>query len=212
MATYVERATAGLIEAITPPLAALSFLTVLPVPSVAQTRDVLGGALILLLEFAALATLPGAARAEALVLAPTLAHWAMALDVWAFPYARVEGQGTAFKAGLSRRHVVMATAWAGLVAAGLAPGRAVAAPRDRPAGTRPRPLDPRPAGRLDRRQLRGRERTGHRHDVRGALGEVVVRTPKPAGPAPRAPSVALRRAPPVLPAYGRPEKGAPRSA
>jgi len=207
MATHVARATAGLIEAITPPLAALSFLTVLPVPSVAQTRDgvfgravayfplvgtllgglvagsdaacglvlprpvvtvldlvvfalltgglhldglldscdgllggrdrerrlaimrdsrvgsfgALGGALILLLEFAALATLTGAARVEALVLAPTLARWAMTLDVWTFPYARAEGRGTAFKARLSRRHLVMATAWAGLVTAGLAP-------------------------------------------------------------------------------------------
>src|SRR5437763_11250303 len=92
------------------------------------------------------------------------------------------------------------------------PTRAVAAPRDRPAGTRPRPLDPWPAGRLDRRQLRGRERAGHRRDVRGPLGEGVMRTPKPAGPAPRAPSVAPQRTSPLVPAYGRLEKGAPRGA
>ncbi len=72
---------------------------------------VLGGVLVLLLEFAALATLAGGARASALVLAPTLGRWAMALCVWAFPYARTEGRGTAFKTGLRGRHTAMATAW-----------------------------------------------------------------------------------------------------
>jgi len=198
VATYVDRAVAGLSAALASPLVAVTFLTVLPVPTTRGVRDgvfgravayfplvgtvigalvaaldaglslalphsvvtaldlaifvlltgglhldglmdscdglfggrdrerrlaimrdsrvgsfgVLGGVLVLLLEFAALATLTGGVRASALVLAPTLGRWAMALCVWAFPYARTEGRGTAFKAGLRGHHTAMATAWA----------------------------------------------------------------------------------------------------
>src|SRR5512137_1301144 len=54
---------------------------------------VTGGVLLLLVKYAALAALPG--RAPALILAPTLGRWGMALAIAAFPYARPEGLGRA---------------------------------------------------------------------------------------------------------------------
>jgi len=74
---------------------------------------VLGGVLILLTEFAALATLTGTPRLAALVLAAALARWAMAAAVWVFPYARPDGgRGALFKVGLSWRQPLLATVWA----------------------------------------------------------------------------------------------------
>jgi adenosylcobinamide-GDP ribazoletransferase len=43
----------------------------------------------------------------------------MALALQAFPYARSEGRGTAFKAGVGSREVALATWWAVLMLAGL---------------------------------------------------------------------------------------------
>src|SRR3990172_5460697 len=53
-----------------------------------------GGAILLLLKFTALQETAPAA----LLLAPTLGRWAMALCIVAFPYARPEGLGSAMKA------------------------------------------------------------------------------------------------------------------
>jgi adenosylcobinamide-GDP ribazoletransferase len=78
---------------------------------------VLGGVLVVLLEFAALSALAEPARAVALVLAPTLGRWAMVTVMWVFTYARAEGRGTSFIAGLSWRQVLLATSWTGLVLA-----------------------------------------------------------------------------------------------
>jgi adenosylcobinamide-GDP ribazoletransferase len=78
---------------------------------------VLGGSLILLLDFAALASLNEPTRAVALVIAPTVGRWAMVLCMWAFPYARVAGHGTAFQLGLTWRQVAYATVWTGLIIA-----------------------------------------------------------------------------------------------
>ncbi len=56
---------------------------------------VAGGILLLVVKYAALAALAG--RAPALILAPTLGRWGMALAIAAFPYARPEGLGRAMK-------------------------------------------------------------------------------------------------------------------
>ncbi len=76
---------------------------------------VIGALQVLLLEYAALSTLAGQHRAAALIAAPTLGRWSMALAVWAFPYARETGRGTAFKTGLSAYHVVQAGCWTLLI-------------------------------------------------------------------------------------------------
>jgi len=76
---------------------------------------VAGGVLLLLMKYTALAAVPS--RFVALILAPTLGRWGMALAVMAFPYARAEGLGRAMKdhvgwmqAGLATG-VALAVAW-----------------------------------------------------------------------------------------------------
>jgi len=69
---------------------------------------VAGGVSLLLLKWAALLSLPAAARFPALVLFPTLSRWSMVLAVRAFPYARAEGLGAAFREGAAWPTVVMA--------------------------------------------------------------------------------------------------------
>jgi adenosylcobinamide-GDP ribazoletransferase len=56
---------------------------------------VTGGVLLLLVKYACLASL--ANRAAALVVAPTVGRWGMAVAVVAFPYARPEGLGRCMK-------------------------------------------------------------------------------------------------------------------
>jgi adenosylcobinamide-GDP ribazoletransferase len=73
---------------------------------------VLAGALQLLLKYAALVALPGGWRWVGLVLALTYGRWAMAAATWAFPYARAEGLGSGFKAGMNATVMVVATALA----------------------------------------------------------------------------------------------------
>jgi adenosylcobinamide-GDP ribazoletransferase len=72
---------------------------------------VAAGVLVLLLEYATLAPSTGQSRSTALLLAPTVGRWAMAVTLWVFPYSRTEGRGTAFKAGLHRQHVLLASIW-----------------------------------------------------------------------------------------------------
>ena len=90
---------------------------------------VTGGVLLLLVKYAALAALPG--RAPALILAPTLGRWGMALAIAAFPYARPEGLGRAMKDYAGWRQAALAGGaavvlawiaggWLGLAAAALA--------------------------------------------------------------------------------------------
>lgn len=87
---------------------------------------VLAGVLALLLKYSGLTALPVELRAPALVLLPAVGRWAMAGGTWAFPYARPEGLGTAFKAGVTWRAIAVATvlaaalAWAALGPVGLA--------------------------------------------------------------------------------------------
>jgi adenosylcobinamide-GDP ribazoletransferase len=66
-----------------------------------------GGVLLLVVKYAALAAVPG--RAVALVLAPTLGRWGMALAVVAFPYARPDGLGRDVKDHAAWRQAVLAT-------------------------------------------------------------------------------------------------------
>ena len=72
-------------------------------------------AFVLLLDYAALSGLHGQRRAAALIAAPALGRWAMAVAVWAFPYARSSGRGTAFKLGLRLHHVAQAGCWMAVI-------------------------------------------------------------------------------------------------
>ncbi len=69
-----------------------------------------GGVLLLLLKFAALTATPR--PTAALVVAPTLGRWGMAVAVVGFPYARREGLGQAVKARAGRRQVALASLFA----------------------------------------------------------------------------------------------------
>jgi adenosylcobinamide-GDP ribazoletransferase len=75
---------------------------------------VIGGVFAVLLKYAALAALPG--RTPALVVAPVLGRWGMALAIVAFPYARAEGLGRAMKDHAGRREATLASATAALAA------------------------------------------------------------------------------------------------
>jgi adenosylcobinamide-GDP ribazoletransferase len=74
---------------------------------------VTGGVLLMILKYACLTALAG--RAAALVVAPMVGRWAMAVAVVAFPYARAEGLGRAMKdhAGWLEATVATVTALAG---------------------------------------------------------------------------------------------------
>lgn len=66
---------------------------------------VVGAVALLLVQWAALAALPGRVRLEVLVLAPCLSRWAILLAMDSFPYARPQGMGTAFRRGRTRAQV-----------------------------------------------------------------------------------------------------------
>ncbi|MDO8670154.1 MAG: adenosylcobinamide-GDP ribazoletransferase [Dehalococcoidia bacterium] len=71
---------------------------------------VAGAGALLLLRFAALASLVGEARWLALLLAPVLSRWAMAYAMAAFPYGRSSsGLGKIFKDYLKPKQIVYAT-------------------------------------------------------------------------------------------------------
>ena len=80
---------------------------------------VLAALLDLLLRYAALTALESPWRLAALLVAPTLGRWALVYATVAFPYARDEGLGLAFKGSAGRRQVVLATLWAAVVLAAL---------------------------------------------------------------------------------------------
>ena len=69
---------------------------------------VLGGVALVLVQWTAIAALPGPVRWQALVLYPCVARWAMVAAMAAFPYARREGMGTAFMRGAKRGQVALA--------------------------------------------------------------------------------------------------------
>lgn len=88
-----------------------------------------GGVLLLLVKFTALANSPF--KTAALLLAPTLGRWGIAIALVIFPYAREEGLGRALKDHASWRQLVLASftalvsaclvaGWRGILAAGVA--------------------------------------------------------------------------------------------
>ena len=81
---------------------------------------VVGGVVLLLVQFTALAELPGRVRIEMLVLFPALSRWAVLAAMEAFPYARREGMGTGFQAGRTRWQMAAGFAVALAASLGLA--------------------------------------------------------------------------------------------
>lgn len=73
-----------------------------------------GGALLLLLKYSALSANP--LPLSALLLAPSLSRWGMALAIFAFPYARSSGVGLAIKEHCGASQLLLATASAGAIA------------------------------------------------------------------------------------------------
>ena len=72
---------------------------------------VVGAVVLLLVKYAALASLEGPLRLGALVGAPVVGRWAMAYAVFAYPYARPEpGLGGMVKQAMGARQMAMATA------------------------------------------------------------------------------------------------------
>lgn len=69
---------------------------------------VIGGACVLLLKWTLLAGIPEAERIGLLVLFPSLSRFAMVATMFAFPYARSSGLGTAFQIGASWRQLALA--------------------------------------------------------------------------------------------------------
>ncbi len=95
---------------------------------------VVGGVVLLLVKFVALASLP--AGWPALFLSPTLGRWAMVYAIVRYPYARPQGLGTVLKERTGLRGLLVATAvalvavavgrvWAGLMAFAVAWGLTV---------------------------------------------------------------------------------------
>ena len=75
----------------------------------------IGIGLLLLLLFTALGALPMGWRAFALIAAPALGRWSMALAIVRYPYARASGAGSAFRA--RPRHLLWTTLALGFVLA-----------------------------------------------------------------------------------------------
>jgi adenosylcobinamide-GDP ribazoletransferase len=74
---------------------------------------VIGVALLLVVKFAAVASLPRASAA--LTLAPVLGRWAIVNVAALFPLARLDGMAARFRAGLGRRELTWAALSAALV-------------------------------------------------------------------------------------------------
>ncbi|MBI5653664.1 MAG: adenosylcobinamide-GDP ribazoletransferase [Chloroflexi bacterium] len=73
---------------------------------------VAGAIILLLIKFAALASLAGGVRSIALLLAPLIARWAIAYALFIYPYARAVGKGSAFK-----EHARKSDLWIGTILA-----------------------------------------------------------------------------------------------
>jgi adenosylcobinamide-GDP ribazoletransferase len=83
---------------------------------------VMGAASALLLRFVLFVSLAGEAW-RVLLLAPVISRCSLVWVIFVFPYARTEGQGSAYKAYTGRRETAAATA-AGLLLAGIIGGGA----------------------------------------------------------------------------------------
>ncbi|MEK7848033.1 MAG: adenosylcobinamide-GDP ribazoletransferase [Chloroflexota bacterium] len=83
----------------------------------AGSFGVIGVWCLLLLKYLALLSLGEGWRFGALVAIPTLSRWGMAYAIWAFPYARPQGTGHAFKEGAGWGKLLLASLAALAVAA-----------------------------------------------------------------------------------------------
>jgi len=71
---------------------------------------VVGGSLLILLQYVALTVVPDEHRMAALLLMPTIARWTMVGAIFAFPYARQQGMGKIFQEGTKWPWLAIATA------------------------------------------------------------------------------------------------------
>jgi len=71
---------------------------------------VVGGSLLILLQYVALTVVPTEHRMEALLLMPTIARWTMVYAIFAYPYARKQGMGKIFREGTNWPWLAIATA------------------------------------------------------------------------------------------------------
>lgn len=69
----------------------------------------IGLILMLLMEYVFLNAIPGNLKWVALIAAPTISRWAMVYAIYAYPYARSNGLGKAFKDGVTHRHFGIAS-------------------------------------------------------------------------------------------------------
>ena len=71
---------------------------------------VVGGCLLILLQYVALTVVPTEHRMAALLLMPTIARWTMVCAIFAYPYAREQGMGKIFQEGGNWPWLAIATA------------------------------------------------------------------------------------------------------
>ena len=71
---------------------------------------VVGGCLLILLQYVALTVVPHEHRMAALLLMPTIARWTMVYAIFAYPYAREQGMGKIFQEGTNWPWLAMASA------------------------------------------------------------------------------------------------------
>ena len=81
---------------------------------------VIGAFLLLLVKYVSLSSVPENLLMATLVLMPVVSRWAMVYAVFAYPYARPEGLGRAFKQGAGWQRFTIATAITLVMAIGLA--------------------------------------------------------------------------------------------
>ena len=81
---------------------------------------IIGVALLLLVKYISLNSVPETLMMATLILMPVVSRWAMVYAVFAHPYARAEGLGKAFKQGASWRRFTIATVITLALATGLA--------------------------------------------------------------------------------------------
>lgn len=92
----------------------------------AGVMGVLGVVCVILLKIAFLGSLAASDTAPALLLMCVLSRWSLAGSIYLFPYARPEGKVRVFRAGITRKSVLIATAVALLAAAVFAGARGIA--------------------------------------------------------------------------------------
>jgi adenosylcobinamide-GDP ribazoletransferase len=80
---------------------------------------VIGIALVLLVKYVSLDSLPPSLMTFSLIIAPIISRWTMVYAIFAYPYGRASGLGKAFKQATGWQELVIATVVALVLAAGL---------------------------------------------------------------------------------------------